>query len=176
MGLNILSLLLVFLVNCHSPASQNIDYQKESYSEKSHSGNNFTARVIRIIDGDTLEVMYGELPVMIRLAHIDCPENRGGQPFGKKAKQVLSDLCFGQNIEIEYTGDKDRNGRYICVIYNQNGLNLNKEMMKLGMAWHYKKYSTDQEYKRLEEEARQNKIGLWAEPDPTPPWQWRNRP
>ncbi len=173
MGLNILFLLLVFLVNCNPPASQNIDYQKESYSEKSNSEDNFTARVIRIVDGDTLEVMYGELPVMIRLAHIDCPEKRGSQPFGNAAKKALSDLCFGQNIEIEFTGDKDRNGRYICVIYNQNGLNLNKEMIRLGMAWHYKKYSTDQEYDRLEQEARQSKIGLWADPDPTPPWQWR---
>jgi len=133
----------------------------------------FTAKVTRIIDGDTLEVIYGELPVMIRLAHIDCPEKRGSQPYGNAAKKVLSDLCFGQNIKIEFTGDKDRNGRYICVIYNPEGLNINKEMVRLGMAWHYKKYSTDKEYAELESEARKNKIGLWLDINPIPPWEWR---
>jgi len=61
----------------------------------------FTAKVIRILDGDTMEVLYQNQPVKIRLANIDCPEKRGSQPFGNQAKQALSDLCFGQMITVE---------------------------------------------------------------------------
>lgn len=130
----------------------------------------FKAKVIRIVDGDTLEVLFHELPIMIRLAHIDCPEKK--QAFGSKAKQVLSDLCFGQEIEFDFN-EKDRNGRYICVIYNLERINLNKEMIKLGMAWHFKKYSNDNSYAELENEARKNKVGLWQDSNPIAPWDWR---
>ncbi len=133
---------------------------------------NFSAKVIRIIDGDTLEVLYGELPVKLRLEHIDCPEKRGKQPFGNAAKQALSDLCFGQTVKIEWSS-KDRNGRYISVVFNENGLNINKEMVRIGMAWHFKRYSKDSSYAELENEARKNKVGLWKDPNPIAPWDWR---
>ena len=58
----------------------------------------FTAKVIRIMDGDTMEVIYKNTPIKIRLAHIDCPEKRNSQPFGNNAKKALSDLCFTQNV------------------------------------------------------------------------------
>lgn len=132
----------------------------------------FNAKVIRIIDDDTLEVLYGELPVKIRLAHIDCPEKRGKQPYGNLAKQALSDLCFAQTVRIEWIS-KDRNGRYIAVIFNNAGQNLNQEMIKKGMAWHYKKYSTDETYSELEKKAKANKVGLWKDSNPIAPWDWR---
>lgn len=132
----------------------------------------FTAKVIRIVDGDTLEVLYGELPIKIRLAHIDCPEKRGKQPFGNAAKKALSDLCFGQMIRLEYSST-DRNGRYISVIYNESGINVNKEIIKQGMAWHYKQYYTDESYGDLEITARKNKVGLWKDINPVAPWDWR---
>ena len=47
-----------------------------------------------------MEVLYEETPIKIRLAHIDCPEKRGKQPFGNNAKVALSDLCFGQNVTV----------------------------------------------------------------------------
>lgn len=163
---------LLFVGSCEN-RNQTVVSQIGLSEKTATQPNTFPAKVIRIVDGDTLEVMYGELPVMIRLEHIDSPENRGGQPFGKKAKQTLSDLCFGQNVEIEFNGDKDRNGRYICVVFNDKGVNVNKEMIRLGMAWHYKKYSSDHQYAELEKEARRNKIGLWQDPNPVPPWDWR---
>ena len=58
------------------------------------------AKIIRILDGDTVEILYGQLPIKLRLEHIDCPEKRGKQPFGNRAKIVLSDLCFGQTVRI----------------------------------------------------------------------------
>src|SRR5690606_31662873 len=85
------------------------------------------AKVIRIIDGDTLEVLYNEKPIKIRLAHIDCPENNKGQAFGKAAKKALSDLCFGQEIQLEWGEEIDKYGRYIAVLYTKEGENINKE-------------------------------------------------
>jgi len=132
----------------------------------------FTAKVIRIMDGDTMEVLYQNQPIKIRLAHIDCPEKRGSQPFGNHAKKALSDLCFGQMVSVQ--GQKyDRYKRLIAVVINQNKQVVNQEMIKQGMAWHYKKYSSDLLYAQLEITARKNKIGLWQEADAVAPWAWR---
>lgn len=132
----------------------------------------FKARVIRIMDGDTMEVLYQNTPVKIRLAHIDCPEKRRSQPFGLQAKQALSELCFGQNVIVH--GQKyDRYKRLIATITNQKNQVLNQEMIKQGMAWHYKKYSSDAGYARLELTARKNRLGLWHDAHPIAPWDWR---
>lgn len=132
----------------------------------------FVAKVIRIIDGDTMEVLYEETPIKIRLAHIDCPEKRGKQPFGNNAKLALSDLCFGQMVTVQ--GENyDRYKRLIAVIINNNKQIVNQEMVKQGMAWHFTRYSTATMYSQLEAEARKKKVGLWQEPNPTPPWNWR---
>lgn len=132
----------------------------------------FTAKVIRIIDGDTMEILYQNNPIKIRLAHIDCPEKRSKQPFGTQAKTTLSNLCFGQQVTIN-SQNSDRYGRLIAVITNAKKQVVNQEMIKLGMAWHFTKYSNDNTYARLEQEARKKRIGLWQENNPTPPWNWR---
>jgi len=132
----------------------------------------FTAKVIRIMDGDTMEVLYQNHPVKIRLAHIDCPEKRGHQPFGTKARQALSDLCFGQMVMIQ--GQKyDRYKRLIAVVINDKEQIINQEMVKLGMAWHFKKYSSDPLYAQLEITARKHKVGLWQDSTAIAPWEWR---
>ncbi|WP_316826437.1 thermonuclease family protein [Pedobacter miscanthi] len=132
----------------------------------------FTAKVIRILDGDTMEVLYQEHPLKIRLAHIDCPEKRGHQPFGTEAKQALSNLCFGQMVTVQ--GQKyDRYKRLIAVVINDKKQVINQEMIKLGMAWHFKKYSSDPLYAQLEINARKNKIGLWQDMTAIAPWEWR---
>ncbi len=131
------------------------------------------AKVIGIIDGDTIDILYHQLPLRIRLEHIDAPEKRGSQPYGNKAKTILSDLCFGQDVTIITEGDFDMGGRLIGEIVNKNGINVNKEMVRCGYAWHFKKYSEDNNYDQLEKEARNKKIGLWREKNPIAPWDFR---
>jgi len=132
----------------------------------------FQAKVIGISDGDTMEVLYQNNPIKIRLAHIDCPEKRAKQPFGNNAKKALSDLCFGQMVTVK--ADKyDRYKRLIAVVINHKKQVVNQEMIKQGFAWHYKKYSSDSLYANLEATAKRNKIGLWSDPNPTAPWDWR---
>lgn len=132
----------------------------------------FTAKVIRILDGDTMEILYKNKPIKVRLSHIDCPEKRGSQPFGKNAKKALSDLCFRQNVTV-YGEKYDRNKRLIAIVVNQKEQIVNQEMIKRGMAWHFKRYSKDLLYAKLEQEARKNRVGLWRDPNPVAPWEWR---
>lgn len=132
----------------------------------------FVAKVVRILDGDTMEVLYKNSPIKIRLAHIDCPEKRKSQPFGNDAKKTLSDLCFGQQVTV-YGQKYDRYRRLIAVVINQQRQTINQEMIKKGMAWHFKKYSKDSLYAQLEIDARKHKVGLWKGPNPVAPWEWR---
>jgi endonuclease YncB( thermonuclease family) len=132
----------------------------------------FTAKVIRILDGDTMEILYKNMPIKIRLAHIDCPEKRSSQPYNNQAKDALSDLCFGKQVTV-YGENSDRYHRLIAVVINDKKQTINQEMIKRGMAWHFKKYSTNVTYANLEAVARRDKIGLWHDPNPTPPWAWR---
>lgn len=165
MGRITLSILFLFLSQCLN-SHANIE---ETPNLKNQI---FVAKVIRIMDGDTMEVLYESKPIKIRLAHIDCPEKRGSQPFGNNAKKALSDLCFGQQVTV-YGQKLDRYKRLIAVILNNKKQNINQEMVKQGMAWHFKKYSSDPVYASLEITARKNKVGLWHDANPTPPWEWR---
>src|SRR5204863_9992087 len=54
-----------------------------------------------------------------------------------------------------------------------DGLDVNAEQVKRGMAWVYLQYSQDAKLIALEREARAAKLGLWQQPDPVAPWQWR---
>ena len=130
-------------------------------------------KVIGIKDGDTIDILYNEKKLTIRLAHIDCPEKK--QPFGAIKKKFMSEKCFGQAVIIEHSNKYDRNKRLIGEIINSSGENLNKELVKAGLAWHYKQYSSDTVYANLENEARKNRVGLWTEINATPPWKWRDK-
>ena len=131
-------------------------------------------KIIGVKDGDTVEGLYYQFPINIRLEHIDAPEKR--QPFGTKSKEKLSELCFGKNVTIisnGRNGNYDSRGRLISEIILEDGINVNKEMVKSGLAWHYKKYSSNLEYARLEELAMKNKVGLWSDPNAVSPWSYR---
>jgi len=130
-------------------------------------------KVVGITDGDTIKVLVDNKPVKVRLAEIDCPEAR--QAFGTKAKQYTADLAFGKSVRI-ITKGKDRYGRTLAEVILPDGKNLNKELVRSGLAWQYKQYSKTPEYKRLEEEARTNKRGLWVDKNPVPPWKFREKP
>ena len=146
----------------------------EPEEKKDNSGQiELTGKITRIVDGDTAEMLYGELPIMLRLQHIDAPEKRGKQPFGNKAKLVLSELCYSQTVTVLTDGDFDMGGRMIAVIINEDGINVNQEMVRQGFAWHFKKYSSDNRYSQLELEARENRRGLWKDPAPIAPWDFR---
>lgn len=128
--------------------------------------------VIGVKDGDTVEVLTGDSATqVIRLADIDCPEK--SQPFGKAAKQFTSDLCYGKHIKLVSTGESGGWGRVLGTIYVDDTICVNKELVKAGLAWHFKRYSNSYEYEKLETQARKQNLGLWADGQAIPPWDWR---
>ena len=135
----------------------------------------FEAKVVAVKDGDTIEVLYEKTTVAIRLAYIDCPELKKHQPFGQAAKQFTSDICFGQIVTVESDGKSDRYKRLIAVIINNKNENVNKELVRAGLAWHFLKYSTDSTYNELQATARQRKVELWVDENPVAPWDWRKQ-
>ena len=140
-------------------------------SSQPSSDNTTTYKVIGVKDGDTFELLYEQNSFVVRFSHIDCPEKK--QPFGQKAKQFVSDICFGKYVTLKHYNKYDRNHRLIAEVILEDGTNLNKLLVENGLAWHYKKYSKDEVYANLENEARLNKKGLWADTNPTAPWEWR---
>lgn len=164
------------LILFHSFACKPFDKKNEIETDIENplpSKGKFQAQIIGISDGDTVTFLYHEKPYKLRLEHIDAPERNGSQAFHQASKKALSELCFNQTVTIEWKGELDRYDRFIGIIYNSDELNVNLEMIKRGMAWHYKQYSRDRLYAQAEKEAKRNKIGIWSDEKPIPPWEWR---
>jgi len=141
-----------------------------SLSLSNSYAESWSGKVIGISDGDTLTVMHDNQGVKIRLAEIDCPES--GQPFGQVAKRFISDLCFAKVVVIQPV-DVDKYGRIVANVILPDGYDLSKELLRAGLAWHYKKYSDNSSLAKLEIEARAAALGLWSQKDPIAPWEWR---
>ena len=137
------------------------------------SASEITGSVVSVIDGDTIEVLHNDKAERIRLSGIDCPEK--GQAYGKRAKQAASDLVFGKEVTIRTHGH-DKYKRTIGDVLLPDGMNLNQELVKQGWCWWYRKYAPgDTVLEGLETEAREGRKGLWADPQPVPPWEWRKQ-
>lgn len=134
------------------------------------STNQFVGTVVRVLDGDTIEVLHEGRGERVRLAHIDCPEK--SQAFGQRAKQFTSELAFGREVTVLVLGF-DRNKRTIGEVRLLDGTSLNRELVQAGFAWWYRAYSHDQSLEDLERDAMAAKRGLWESPHSIPPWQFR---
>jgi micrococcal nuclease len=119
----------------------------------------FHGRIVAISDGG------------VRLYGIDSPERK--QTFGTRARQHTDALAHEKLVRVEVKS-MDRNGRTVGVIFLSDGRNLNHELVRAGFAWWVPKYArNDHELERLEQDARKAKRGLWADPNPVPPWEYR---
>jgi endonuclease YncB( thermonuclease family) len=132
--------------------------------------------VIAISDGDTITLLTEDKQQLkIRLAGIDTPEKK--QAFGTKARDHLASRIFKHDVEVDLR-KKDQYGRYIGVIYI-SGVDMNQSMIQDGYAWFYKHYAKDQpkeeaqRYAKAEADARSKQRGLWSDPNPVPPWEFR---
>ena len=131
----------------------------------------FSGPVIRVLDGDTIEVLHNNRAERIRLNGIDCPEK--GQAYGKRAKQAASELVFGKEVTLQTHG-KDKYGRTIADVLLPDGTNINHELVKEGWCWWYQRYAPENVIlAELQQRARKAGRGLWADPNPIPPWEWR---
>ena len=140
------------------------------------SGNVITAKSVRVIDGDTLEIIPTEGPSeRIRLLGIDAPESN--QAHGTYSTQILQQ-CVNQGQVIVEWFEQDRYQRLLGKV-RVNGLDCNLNQIQQGAAWHYKQYQQSQsEFDRLnyanaEVNARRQAIGLWASSTVVAPWDYR---
>lgn len=130
----------------------------------------FSGLVVKISDGDTIQVMLNGKAEKIRLAGIDTPEKK--QPFGQAASRYNRSLS-AQKIVTVRVETTDRYGRLVGEVFLPDGRSLNRELVRAGYAWWFRKYSDDQTIGELEDEARQARRGLWIDPNPVAPWEWR---
>lgn len=132
--------------------------------------------VVGVTDGDTITVLDATRNQhKIRLAGIDAPES--GQPFGQRSRQYLASIAFQKRVAVEWA-KRDRYGRIVGKVL-VNGNDVNVRLVQAGLAWHYKAYQKEQSssdamlYADAESEAREQRLGLWRDARPVPPWEWR---
>ena len=128
-------------------------------------------RVIGIADGDTIFIVEKgtNLKMTVRLLDIDAPERQ--QAFGNRSRQSLSNLCFKTSVRIESPG-RDRYDRVLGHVFC-NGVDVNAEQVRRGMAWVYSRFLSDESLYKLQDEARAAKRGLWSDGEPEAPWRFR---
>ena len=129
-------------------------------------------KVIGIADGDTFTLITANKQrIKIRLAEIDAPES--GQPYGNRSRQVLTKFIHGKNVRV-VVQTTDRYGRTVGRPY-LGGVDICKEMVRVGAAWVYRDYVFERSLLDVEAEAREASAGLWgiSESRNMPPWEWR---
>lgn len=147
-------------------------YGKQQQKKYTH---NLEATVLRVLDGDTVEVRFNNPPQgiknieRIRLSEIDAPESN--QNWGSESTQALHSQINNQKVAIAFD-TKDDYGRIIGTIFKDN-ININYWMVKEGQAWQYKRFSDSKILAGLEKNARSKQIGLWSQPKPIEPWNFR---
>ena len=93
----------------------------------------------------------------------------------RKSEQAASALVFGKDVTL-HTYGKDEYGRTLADVFLRDGTNVNHELVKEGWCWWYRKYAPGNTgLESLKQEAREAKKGLWADPHPVPPWEWRKQ-
>ena len=130
-----------------------------------------TGKVVKIADGDTFTILIGgNKEVKVRFHGIDCPESK--QDFGTRAKQFTSELAFSKVVNVQVK-DIDRYGRTIGIVVLPDGKILNEELLRVGLAWHYKHYDKSEKYAALEDYSKANRLGLWSTSNQIAPWEFR---
>lgn len=138
----------------------------------------FDAYVVKVLDGDTVDVIdVARNQTRIRLRGIDAPEK--SQAFGSASREHLANLIFNRHVLV-VCEETDRYGRMIgAITIDERDAGLH--MVQAGMAWHFKRYEMSQPvdermaYALAEAEARKANIGLWSEPSPIAPWDFRKK-
>ncbi len=137
------------------------------------AGQQHSVKVTKIIDGDTIRVIFKSKSIKVRLWGIDTPEYY--QAYSRAAKKFTTRLVKNTSVQLEIK-DWDDYGRMIASVTMADGRSLNEELLKNGFAWvhiYYCKEAICNKWYGYEKRARNNRIGLWRDPSPVPPWVWK---
>ena len=132
-------------------------------------------RTIGVTDGDTIHVLTSEKQLLkVQVAFVDAPES--SQAFGQRAKQAMSALVFGKDVELRLH-TADRYGQLVCMVFVA-GRDAGLELIKHGLAWAYERYLTEAspeiqaKYLAAETAAHVSRLGLWQDNNAQPPWEY----
>jgi endonuclease YncB( thermonuclease family) len=156
------------------PGPQPIPVANASLSapQAASASNVHAWKVVAVYDGDTVTCLdENNQQQKVRLADIDAPES--GQDFGKASREALATMVFGRTVQVVDSG-RDRYGRWIGRL-SVDGIDVNREMVATGMAWHYAAYSKDTSLAAVQAQAQAQKVGLWSQPNPIPPADYRRQ-
>ncbi len=144
--------------------------------QKTSERYDYTVQVIGISDGDSFTGLTKDnQEIRYRIYGIDAPEM--SQPFSNEARKHLSGLIYKKHIGIIVIS-ADKYNRDVVQVFTPYGKDVGAEMLKNGLAWHYRRFDSSLEYdhyEQLEMEAETNRTGLWSQPDAESPWKYRNR-
>jgi micrococcal nuclease len=131
----------------------------------------YGAQVIEVHSGDTLTVIEKGRPITLRLANVDAPEL--DQPYGAAARKSLEELCKGKDADYESldrTAGGPQSASIVC-----DGIDAGRTQLKRGLAWVRPRKDIDASFTLIQDFVWRDKIGLWADADPVPPWEWAER-
>ena len=130
----------------------------------------FVARVVTVHEGDRLTIRHDGRSDTIHLKDIDCPELK--QPYGKQAKHVIAAYVGNRDVVVRGL-TRDKQSRVSAEVLLHDGRNVGHELLKEGLAWWQRSASSNASLEVIEELARASGKGLWADPNPVPPWKWK---
>jgi len=131
-----------------------------------------TAKVVKVSDGDTFTVLTEKKKqTRIRIYGIDAPET--GQPYSEKSRLYLANMIAGRVVTIEVKSN-DKYGRKVAKVKTETINDVGLEMLRAGYAWHYSHFDNTKAYVQAEQEAREKRVGLWADKNPVNPYEYRN--
>ncbi|MCC6798197.1 MAG: thermonuclease family protein [Candidatus Hydrogenedentes bacterium] len=141
-------------------------------STPSWGAESWVGVVVRVVDGDTIEVAQNGKNVTVRLFGIDAPEN--DQPYSGVVTTAMSELCLDKKVQV-LPVDIDKYGRTVAnVVLLSDRINLSQEAVKNGYAWWYREFAPkDMKLQSLQLDALTSNKGLWADASAIPPWDWR---
>ena len=129
-----------------------------------------TCRIIRVVDGDTFELLCDSQKRLTRLRNVDAPEV--DQYYGQVVTDSLKSLLEGRLVQV-HQSERDMYGRHLVKI-NWEGRSMDSFLIARGWAWHYHPFSDDSSLGHIQDEARENQCGFWQCGYNVPPWIWRS--
>ncbi|HHH9954414.1 TPA: thermonuclease family protein [Escherichia coli] len=180
MGLAAVLIALLYIVADSRQKSEEV--RKTATAADVSQSPELIGKVVRVLDGDTFELLVDQQTVRIRVTGIDAPEK--DQPFGQRSRQSLAGMVDGNPVAVRVKG-KDRYGRTLGAVYAKIcapsapclAVYVNAEQVKTGMAWAYRFHgqAVDPAMLKLETQARSERVGLWSTPAAIEPWKWRHQ-
>lgn len=135
------------------------------------SASGHAAKVLEVHSGDSLTLQEGSRAIRLTLANVDAPEL--DQPYGKISRKTLENLCKGKEASYRKQG-KSTDGKILASIVC-DGTDVERAQLRKGMAWVRPRPDIDAAYTLIQDFVWRDKIGLWADADPVPPWEWSEK-